>query len=326
MVNSNTKPDTRQILFQPLYIPITSALGFALVLALFVWNYPSPNDPVGQEFVSAPEFWVWVSLLGLMSAFLTIVFAPLWKQFIDLFKEQVSGDRQGQRAGLILMISVGTIIYVFLIALVYGIVPSIRFEFQSGFPVGHSERMSVLYIYALIALLPLMAAISLVYKGVLDKAGGISSVASNEAELLKIADELLRYRNLLQNYLLIAGVVVSIIPVATAILRSILMTTGYATEQNFPMTVVISYGLFFTMVLVLFYAPTHLLLSEASRKLRDTLCPIGGVSTLEECLRQRKALDEWLQTNIGLAQNLKAGIFALSPLISSFVASVLGIK
>ena len=326
MVNSNTKLDTRQILLQPLYIPVTSAIGFALVLALFVWNYPLPGDPIGQKFVSVPEFWVWVSLLGLMSAFLTIVFAPLWKQFIDLFKEQVSGQRPGQYLGLILMILLGTIVYVFLIALVYGITLSVRLEFETGFPLGHSERIRVIYIYTLITLLPLMGAILLIYKGVLDKAKQISTVAEDEAKLLKIANELLRYRNLLQNYLLIAGIIVSIVPIATATLRSILITTGYATEQNFPIIVVMSYGLFFTMVLILFYAPTHLLLSETSRKLRDVLCPIDSVSTLEKCLQQRRALDDWLQTNIGLAQNLKAGILALSPLISSFVASVLGIK
>jgi hypothetical protein len=225
-----------------------------------------------------------------------------------------------------MMILVGIVVYIFLIALVYGITLSVRLEFEAGFPVGHSERIRLLYIYALITLLPLMAAILLIYKGVLDKATQISSKVSDEGGLLEIANSLLRYRNLLQNYLLIAGIIVSVIPVATATLRSILITTGYATEQNFPITVVMSYGLFFTMVLVLFYAPTHLLLTETSRKLRDVLCPIDSLSGMEESLRRRKSLDEWLQTNIGLAQNLKAGIFALSPLISSFIASVLGIK
>ena len=326
MANTTSKLDARQIIFQPLYIPVTSAIGFALVLALFVWNYPLPGDPIGQKFVSVPEFWVWISLLGLMSAFLTIVFAPLWKQFIDLFKEQAADQRSDQRLGLILMILVGTVVYVFLIVFVYGITLSVRLEFETGFPLGHSERVRVLYIYTFITLLPLMAAILLVYKGVLDKANKISSAAGNEVKLLKIANDLLRYRNLLQNYLLIAGIIVSIVPVATATLRSILITTGYATEQNFPIIVVMSYGLFFTMVLVLFYAPTHLLLTETSRKLRDVLCPIDSLSTLEENLQRRESLDEWLQTNIGLTQNLKAGIVALSPLISSFVASVLGIK
>jgi hypothetical protein len=326
MTHTTSKLDARQIVFQPLYIPVASAIGFAFVLILFLWNYPLPDDPVGKKFVSVPEFWVWISLLGLMSAFLTVVFAPLWKQFIDLLKEQISGQPLNQRIGLVLMILAGTAIYVFLIAFVYGITPSIKFEFETGFPMGHSQRVSVLYLYALITLLPLMAAILLVYRGVLDNSNKISSVAGNEVQLLNIANDLLRYRNLLQNYLLIAGIIVSIVPIATAMLRSILMTTGFATEQNFPIIIVISYGLFFTMVLILFYAPTHLLLTEASRKLRDVLCPIDCLSTVEEKLRQRKSLDEWLQTNIGLTQNLKAGIVALSPLISSFVASVLGVR
>jgi len=326
MDHKTTKLDAKQIIFQPLYIPAASAIGFAFILLLFVWNYPVPGDPIGQKFTNAPEFWVWISLLGLMSAFLTVVFAPLWKQFIDLFNEQISGQSAGQRLGLILLVAVGTVVYILLIALVYGVSLSVKFEFDTGFPVGHSERVRLIYIYALVTLLPLIGVILLTYKGVLDESKKISLMKRNEGRLLKAANELLRYRNLLQTCLLIAGIIVSIIPIATAMLRVILITTGYATEQNFPFLVVISYGLFFTMTLVLFYAPTHLLLTETSRRLRDVLCPVENVSALEERLRQRKSLDEWLQTNISLAQNLKAGIVALSPLISSFLASMLGIK
>ena len=134
----------------------------------------------------------------------------------------------------------------------------------------------------------------------------------------------MRYRGLLQTYLLIAGIVVSIIPVAMASLRTILIAVGIVAEKDYPITVVLVYGLFFTAILILFYVPTHLLLTDTSRKLRDQLGPINSLPSLTESLEKRKALDEWLETNRGLTQNLKAGIVALAPLVSSFVASVLG--
>ena len=37
-------------------------------------------------------------------------------------------------------------------------------------------------------------------------------------------------------------------------------------------------------------------------------------------------LDELLQTNIGITQNLRAGIATLSPLVTSLIVSVLGIN
>jgi len=43
-------------------------------------------------------------------------------------------------------------------------------------------------------------------------------------------------------------------------------------------------------------------------------------------MEKRKTLDELLQTNIGITENLKNGIFTLSPLISGLIAGLLGFK
>ena len=97
-------------------------------------------------------------------------------------------------------------------------------------------------------------------------------------------------------------------------------------EQAYPVRFVIIYGLVFTMILVLVYIPTHLSLSEAGRKLRDTLCPINSLSTLNDVLEKRNSLDEILQTNIGVMQNLRSGIVTLALLMSSLIVSLLGIN
>jgi hypothetical protein len=43
-------------------------------------------------------------------------------------------------------------------------------------------------------------------------------------------------------------------------------------------------------------------------------------------MNQRKALDELLQTNIGLTQNLKMGLITLAPLATSLITSLLNIN
>jgi hypothetical protein len=323
------KLDSRQVVFQPLYVPLTSAIGFVLVLLLFTWHYPVPGDDIGQKFVKVPEFWIWIFELAVMCAMLTVAFGPLWKQFFDLYRAQVGRKKATQRSATLLMLLIGVLIYLFLVTALYTMTPSSAFPSAAGLqplPEGHHVRIMIIYAYALVTLLPWMGSILLIYAGVLDKARQIEAAAPDQARLFGIANDLLRYRTLLQNLLLIAGVIVSLVPIATATLRSIFIKVGIATIDSFPLTTVMVYALFFTMILIVFYVPTHLQLADTSRKLRDALCPIRDLPTLDDTLRKRKTLDDWLQTNIGLADNLKAGIFALAPLVSGFVTTVLGIK
>ena len=131
---------------------------------------------------------------------------------------------------------------------------------------------------------------------------------------------------MLQNYLAIVGIILSLIPITTAGLRAIIIALNPENEKIFPITSVIVYGLVFTTILLLIYVPTHFALTEVSRKLRDQLRPLAGLGTLADDMNQRKALDELLQTNIGLTQNLKMGLITLAPLATSLIASLLNIN
>jgi len=124
---------------------------------------------------------------------------------------------------------------------------------------------------------------------------------------------------------MMVGAILSMIPITTAGLRANLIAAYPQIEPIYPVSYVIIYGLVFTLLLLLVYLPTHLTLAQASRELRDSLCPLNSLSTLKDTVERRKSLDEILQTNIGLTQNLKSGLVTLAPLISSLVVSVLGI-
>ena len=69
--------------------------------------------------------------------------------------------------------------------------------------------------------------------------------------------------------------------------------------------------------------PAHLILADVSRKLRDHLCPLDSLATLQDDVSERKTLDELLQTNIGITQNLKTGLITLAPLATSLLAGLL---
>ena len=79
-------------------------------------------------------------------------------------------------------------------------------------------------------------------------------------------------------------------------------------------------------ILILFYVPTHLMLTQAARVLKNKLCPINNFSDLATNLKRSKDIDEWLHINMSITDNLKTGFFTLAPLITSFIATILGIN
>jgi hypothetical protein len=127
---------------------------------------------------------------------------------------------------------------------------------------------------------------------------------------------------------LINGVASSAVPVLTALLRSafINLYTAEVIERTWPIIYPIMYGLGFTTVLIIFYVPTHLMLNQAGQQLRDMLSPVNEFANLEDTMKKRRELDSWLQTNLDLVQNLKAGMATLAPLITGFLTSIPGLK
>jgi hypothetical protein len=154
----------------------------------------------------------------------------------------------------------------------------------------------------------------------------VQEIGIDQEQTFSIIDELIELRRSLQNHLMIAGLILSMIPLVTAGLRSVMIAIDEKNQEFFPITIVIVYGLAFTSLLVYIYVPAHLSLTECSRKVRDTLCPINSLDKLEDTLKKRKALDDLLQTNIGIGQNLKSGVATLAPLVTGLIVSLLGIS
>lgn len=303
----------------PLWVLLTAAAGVVLAWFLFQYGYPPPQDAQGEV---PAEFWVWLFLIAVYMAILAVFLLPMWALFLSLFKSQVwQGQDARHRLISISLLVLSAVVLAFIVMSPYLYRLPLDIDENNILPSNHTQRMQIVYLCTFLVVLPIALGILLVFTAVQDKMD-IIQAAKEDKRLFEIADELTGYRSVLQIFLLVAGIILSLVPLNTAALRQVLIALG----GGFPIEFVIIYGLFYTFVLILIYSPTHLALTETSRTLRDRMCPINNLSNITDAVDKRRALDELLQTNMGLGQNLKAGIATLAPLVTALVASLLGIN
>lgn len=312
-------------IFNPIYVLIAGTIGLSIVARLFLWHYPASQDIRGQTFAATQPYFLWVFLFGVLCCLLTIFFLPLWGMLFHLFRNRIYVQEPAKKR------KTRTLLFlqgVFLTAIVFTFLQiatstNLQINLRDYTPQGHSVRMNFMYIYTFLTALPALLGMFLIHKGAEELLERIRQTAPAPPQVFSVIDELTSYRALLQNYLTLLGIILSLIPLNTAGLRAILVALEPANEQNFPVTYTILHGLIFTILLLLVYIPAHTALTETSRTLRDKLVPLQSLTTLKADLEQRKMLDDLLQTNLGLTQNLKTGLITLFPLVTSLIASIL---
>jgi len=307
----------------PLYVFTAGVIGGGIVAYLFLWNYPLPADK-GLAFVNAPEYLVWVFLLIVLSCLNTIFLLPSVGMFAWLYKKHVLPLGIWRQLAEIAKLLLAAVLLVAIVGVLLRFLNSPSLGVDVQYPTGFSLRIAFVKEYTFLAFLPVVLGLLLIYSAARQYAGRIQSEEKTEKELFPEIQELIFHRNMLQNYLLIAGIMLSMVTLATAGQRAILVAVKSSNDLVFPVSLVMIYGLIFTLLLLLIYVPTHLALAEASQKLRDDLCPLDSLDTLKEDLERRGELDELLQTNTDIIQNLKTGIVLLSPLVTGLVTSLLG--
>lgn len=312
--------------FPPLYVLAAGTIGIIIAFLLFSWNYPYPGDDNGEKFTGVPEFWVWVFLFAVLFALLTIFFIPAWLSLRVTFKKWVLDSKDVHNWGSVLSLALGAILLLGFLAFFIATQDTVQLEFRHLFPDGHTERMSIVFVSIILVLLPTALVILLLYSASQQLNKDILKARQDESELFQFVDKVIGLRQTLQNHLLLAGIILSLMTILTASLRSIIIAVDESNGDSFPMTFVFTYGLVFTLLLIFIYAPTHIGVSGSSRELRDRLCNITSMSNMENNFRKRKILDELLQTNIGLGQNLKSGVVTLTPMLTGLIVSLLGVN
>lgn len=308
----------------PVAIPLASGLGLVFVSGIMGWNVLSAPDRVGERFRQAPLYSVWIAELAVMAAYLAAVSGPVCLRLWDRVQERWASGTGAEHVRLIGLGVAATAVFLLLAGAFSGLTGT--YYAPGVTPAGHRARMVILYFVFLVGLAPVMLTILLVHDLTVAALPVIRCAENNPTQLLAAAESLVRYRRDLQDSLTISGLFVSLIPIATATLRALLLSIGTIRAGDQPITAVLLYGLFFTGLLSVFYLPTHGRLAATSRELRDQLAPIRDLATLESGLPLRQKLDAWLQTDPDWTQTLRSGVFALTPLVSGVLSSVLGMS
>ncbi len=134
------------------------------------------------------------------------------------------------------------------------------------------------------------------------------------AEYLALADRL-------QSLLWFVGVVIGGAVLATGVLRRAMLDGDFATEKNYPAALVLAYGAFFTLVLVISYVPPYLLVRHAGKQLVGKLIPAGD--DVIKSQEDRQKLAALLGLDIGLHDSLKNSIAILAPIVAGFASMAL---
>jgi hypothetical protein len=182
----------------------------------------------------------------------------------------------------------------------------------------------VIYSIPILSSLPALLGILSIHTAVRKVSLKIDIPDQTKEELFSLQGKLRYYRFLLQGYLLFLGIILSMAAITGVGYRAIFVGLDAKEIEYFPVTHAMGFGLVFTILLLLVYLPVHFALTETSRKLRDSICPIASIETLHEVMAKRKDLDEMLQTNVDVMSNFKSGFMTLAPFLSSILASFLG--
>lgn len=136
----------------------------------------------------------------------------------------------------------------------------------------------------------------------------------------------LRLRLGLERYLLAAGVIVGAATLATGALRQAILAVRPDLAGKFMVYDVIGYGLAFSVLIALVYAPAHAQLVRARSLLRDSIVelPEAGPESWDKWNAERKAVEELLQGHTSLFASLTGAISILTPLLGSLVSILIG--
>jgi hypothetical protein len=88
---------------------------------------------------------------------------------------------------------------------------------------------------------------------------------------------------------------------------------------------VLAYGLIFSGVLGIAFAPCFLSMREAGTRLRDATYPLPDPSdpTFFDVVENRRKFDDYLQTNLSATTTFKAGVAILTPLVAGLTSTLL---
>lgn len=332
---------------QPSLLLLVGAIGAFLGPSILLHGYPFAGDNVSQDLIAQPQFLTLLLLVALYTSVLAILFCPLWSslRFLRIFYikpynfEPISRllssfglpDRYSEWlrrlpswARFIPVLIELTIIL--LVTVFFFSAPTLLDDFfpdifqvpvTSDFPLL-SKKIRLLIILGSITFLPAALGIILIPKVAKIE---LKREFSFDNYIISIK-KYLHYRELIQLYLYSSGAIVGLITLFDGALRNLLLAVGVS-ESDFPLFVVIIFGLYWSAILALYYAIGYLSLLECGRNLQDNICPLYSSKSLVQDIEEHKKIGEILKLDIRADQLFRNSIAILAPLLSGIVSHLL---
>jgi hypothetical protein len=261
----------------------------------------------------APIVYAWVTLLATQGAISWAGFAPaLW----------IGCKAWRSVAGKTRLLLLAAFLCIVVLVATYVILEprAAKLPFDH-WPLGAQQSSRIGIISALIVI-PALAALGAMWLTAARACQGPSSVAPEETALphapARDAASYAKSRDAIQSLLWFLGTLLSIAVVSTGVLRQTVIDGRYATPVQYPAPLVLSYGTFFTVVIVIGYAPVFLSMQLAGQRLVDSL--LRDLSDVRAWGDERNRLGKLLGLDISIDHSLKSAVAILSPLIAGFVS------
>jgi len=290
----NVKPSGRDV-YGPVLLGVSGAVIGAVIMVV----------PIGEwSFIRRPEFGIWLGLVCAQTGFFAIVAWPLRAAVLELRPEL---GKCGLRVIQL------TLLYAVLFA-----VPGIwAWAYMPiDWPYDHFQvRILIIVGLAGLTTLPAIVAVLAIHNG----------LSLRASELRPHQDELERltfYRASLFRVLWIFGVMIGLGTVGTGALRTLAIAEKVITEADWPSTLVLAYGGYFTLVLILIYTPVLFSLLRHRQRQRDSFFrPVAPNSVSWRDINAKR--DEFDQRFSLTAQGNLQSVAVFVPLVSAIVANLI---
>ena len=269
--------------------------------------YRARETPASQQFVETPQFLVWLFLIGAQVALWALFILPLGRTLRKL---------KAHFAGHTWEILGAASLFTMLLA-IPAILPA---RYGSHSPLAY-HRVKVGLLYAAGSTLALLAAVGLwLVRAALQRLGG------TPVEPVHHLAAFIRLREQSQWFVTMAATVLVLATLGASALRNAILTVAPDTAKTFPPELVLLYGTYFSLLLALAYAPTHLALQATGRYLRDTYCPMPQPDSASwvSWYTHRKGIEELLQFQLSTRASVQTGVAIVAPLAGSVVSVLFG--
>lgn len=286
------------------------------------------STPASAAFVSTPEFVLWLLILCGQASFWALAFGYVVGTVIRRAK-----DLRATR-----LLTAGRVLPLVGALLVLVILPALVVSSPAGTPLSHIPAKGEFPLADNEAKITPIVVVGLAIGFLAIVGMWAATIALNRLQpsgrpSAALLGRFLALRREVGALLSVAGTLVGLATLSSGALRLAVLAAnkepyfagGPGRELEFASGYVLAYGLFFTGLLAIAFAPSFLAMRAAGDRLRDAAHPLVAPNhpKFAEVVAERNGLDAVLQTNLSAGATFKAGAAILTPLAGSLVALVL---